>query len=206
MKNSSKWPKTGNCHGASMLTLLWYAAYQQDISFFYQSSEKIEIGLRILRPSKLPNSSISGCYIRNQVLTSRHTSNLEERTDGKVVYHVKGLAGHVQVLFHLRTHHGCIAMWDLAIIHGSMHENQYPSNQNSKLCMRRNQTCGHQLQAWLLTKDKLWLKPIEGLWTISGQIVQLHQTCRMHLRNPHGHDLILLSFAVCIICGQLLLL
>lgn len=59
----------------------------------------------------------------------RHTSNLEELTDGKVVYHVKGLAGHVQVLFHLRTHHGCIAMWDLAIIHGSMHENPYPSNQ-----------------------------------------------------------------------------
>ena len=131
MKNSNKWPKTGNCHGASMFTLLWYAAYQQDISFFYQSSEKIEIGLRILRPSKLPNSSISGCYRRNQVLPSRHTSNLEELTDGKVVYHVKGLAGHVQVLFHLRTHHGCIAMWDLAIIHGSMHENPYPSNQIS---------------------------------------------------------------------------
>lgn len=34
MKNSSKWPKTGNCHGGSMFTLLWYAAYQQDISFF----------------------------------------------------------------------------------------------------------------------------------------------------------------------------
>ncbi len=84
---------------------------------------------------------------RNRVLDFGTRENLEELTDGKVVYHVKGLAGHVQVLFHLRTHHGCIEQCE--ILHPWVSVSKaIPIKPNSKICM--NQTCGHQVQAaWL---------------------------------------------------------